>query len=179
MSTHPQNARDVGEALLGLGADDLDLRPGVLYRGGRIHGITEHAGIFEVASVLNLRPQKNPRRFGITYLRAPIDDRNDVYTLSHRNTRAWLNRALGLLAADEVAMPCYIHCTAGKDRTGVVIAMLLKLCGVPDALIVQEYRLSEGEIQPARLAAELAVIDDVTRYLRKVDVEALRHKLSP
>jgi protein tyrosine/serine phosphatase len=35
-----------------------------------------------------------------------------------------------------------VHCTAGKDRTGVFIALLLGLCGVDDEIIVKEYGLS-------------------------------------
>ncbi|RKO88604.1 tyrosine phosphatase family-domain-containing protein [Blyttiomyces helicus] len=35
-----------------------------------------------------------------------------------------------------------IHCTAGKDRTGVVVALLLKLCGVDDDLVVRDYAVT-------------------------------------
>ncbi|RKO88603.1 protein-tyrosine phosphatase-like protein [Blyttiomyces helicus] len=36
-----------------------------------------------------------------------------------------------------------VHCTAGKDRTGVAVALLLKLCGVDDDLIVRDYAITE------------------------------------
>ncbi|KAI2639443.1 tyrosine phosphatase [Xylaria nigripes] len=39
--------------------------------------------------------------------------------------------------------PCLVHCTAGKDRTGVVVALVLSLCGVPDEAVVHEYNLTE------------------------------------
>ncbi|KAI1131033.1 tyrosine phosphatase [Nemania abortiva] len=35
--------------------------------------------------------------------------------------------------------PCLVHCTAGKDRTGVIVALALSLCGVPDEAVVHEY----------------------------------------
>lgn len=35
------------------------------------------------------------------------------------------------------------HCTAGKDRTGVVAMLLLQLAGVPDAVIAADYSISE------------------------------------
>ena len=38
--------------------------------------------------------------------------------------------------------PVLIHCAAGKDRTGVLIAVLLGLLGVPDETIVADYALS-------------------------------------
>lgn len=36
-----------------------------------------------------------------------------------------------------------IHCHAGKDRTGVIVALLLALAGVPHDVIAAEYALSE------------------------------------
>lgn len=35
-----------------------------------------------------------------------------------------------------------VHCVSGKDRTGLVVALLLALVGVPDAVIVEDYALS-------------------------------------
>ncbi len=35
-----------------------------------------------------------------------------------------------------------IHCTAGKDRTGVLCAIILTACGVGDGLIVSDYAVS-------------------------------------
>ena len=46
------------------------------------------------------------------------------------------------LIADEKNLPLVIHCTAGKDRTGVAIAMLLSMLGVPDDVIAADYSLS-------------------------------------
>ncbi|KAI8627047.1 tyrosine phosphatase [Xylariaceae sp. FL1651] len=39
-----------------------------------------------------------------------------------------------------VPSPCLVHCTAGKDRTGVIVALVLSLCGVSDEAVVHEYR---------------------------------------
>jgi protein tyrosine/serine phosphatase len=36
-----------------------------------------------------------------------------------------------------------LHCTAGKDRTGVLVAIILTLLGVPRTVICQEYQLTE------------------------------------
>lgn len=39
--------------------------------------------------------------------------------------------------------PIVFHCTAGKDRTGVLAALLLRLAGVDDQTIAWEYALTE------------------------------------
>ncbi|OKL57728.1 hypothetical protein UA08_07232 [Talaromyces atroroseus] len=39
-------------------------------------------------------------------------------------------------------MPILFHCTVGKDRTGVFAALLLKLCGVSDEVVIQDYALT-------------------------------------
>jgi len=44
--------------------------------------------------------------------------------------------------ADEQFLPMVIHCAAGKDRTGISIALLLAFLGVPDDVIVADYSLS-------------------------------------
>lgn len=40
------------------------------------------------------------------------------------------------------------HCHAGKDRTGVIAALLLALAGVPAEVIAADYALSDRYIQP-------------------------------
>lgn len=36
-------------------------------------------------------------------------------------------------------LPALVHCAHGKDRTGVVIMLLLMACDVPHEAIVQDY----------------------------------------
>ncbi|ORY67444.1 tyrosine phosphatase family-domain-containing protein [Pseudomassariella vexata] len=36
-----------------------------------------------------------------------------------------------------------LHCSAGKDRTGVVCALILSLCGVADEVVAHEYSLTD------------------------------------
>jgi protein tyrosine/serine phosphatase len=38
--------------------------------------------------------------------------------------------------------PIIVHCTAGKDRTGVVCAIILKLLGCEDEVVAREYELT-------------------------------------
>jgi protein-tyrosine phosphatase len=62
--------------------------------------------------------------------------------------------ALEVLAAPE-AQPAVFHCTAGKDRTGLLSALVLSLLGVPEETVVADYALSGEAIK--RLRAKLIV----------------------
>jgi protein-tyrosine phosphatase len=48
------------------------------------------------------------------------------------------------LVCDPAAYPLVFHCFAGKDRTGILTALVLGLLGVADADIVADYALSEA-----------------------------------
>ena len=41
-----------------------------------------------------------------------------------------------------------VHCHAGKDRTGLVVALLLAVAGVPEQVIAEDYALSNHYLQP-------------------------------
>lgn len=60
-----------------------------------------------------------------------------------------------IAAAPEGAV--VFHCHAGKDRTGLIAALLLALAGVPEPTIAEDYALSQVCLQPiydARLRQE-------------------------
>jgi protein tyrosine/serine phosphatase len=46
--------------------------------------------------------------------------------------------------------PCLVHCTAGKDRTGVLVALLFMLVGVPKESISMEYSLTDQGLAPLK-----------------------------
>ncbi|KAJ6631342.1 protein-tyrosine phosphatase-like protein [Mycena sp. CBHHK59/15] len=48
--------------------------------------------------------------------------------------------------------PCLFHCTAGKDRTGLVACIILMLLGVDDTDIVNDYTLTTAGLEPANAA---------------------------
>jgi len=56
-----------------------------------------------------------------------------------------------LCAAD--SLPALVHCSAGKDRTGIVIALVLAVLGVPDEVIAADYALSSRYLDPDSTAA--------------------------
>lgn len=50
---------------------------------------------------------------------------------------------LAQLATPETPSPLLVHCTAGKDRTGIICALILSLCGVDDEVVAHEYSLTD------------------------------------
>jgi len=57
--------------------------------------------------------------------------------------------ALQVLASAD-ALPAVFHCTAGKDRTGVLSAIVLSLLGVDEPTVVADYALSGEAMQRLR-----------------------------
>ncbi|HEY5494227.1 MAG TPA: tyrosine-protein phosphatase [Candidatus Anoxymicrobiaceae bacterium] len=79
--------------------------------------------------------------------------------------------------ADSSSYPVIIHCTAGKDRTGVVSALLLELLGVPRKQIVEEYLLSAttGSVSADWLEAALSEVDaagGINKYLAGLGIDS-------
>lgn len=52
--------------------------------------------------------------------------------------------------ADADRLPAIVHCTAGKDRTGVLVTMVLGLLGVSRELIIEDYALSARAMDALR-----------------------------
>jgi len=53
-------------------------------------------------------------------------------------------------------IPALLHCTAGKDRTGVLVALLLTLLGVPHEAVVADYIRSDVFAKNLRLGGSMA-----------------------
>ena len=62
-------------------------------------------------------------------------------------------QAIATSAAEGV--PALFHCAAGRDRTGVVAAVLLALLGVPDRVVVADYE--ESNRQAAEVSQRLTL----------------------
>ncbi|HEY7295295.1 MAG TPA: tyrosine-protein phosphatase [Dehalococcoidia bacterium] len=57
-------------------------------------------------------------------------------------------RRIFMHLAQAESYPYIFHCAAGKDRTGVTAALLLRTAGVPDETIVADFALSDRYIAP-------------------------------
>lgn len=58
-----------------------------------------------------------------------------------------------------------VHCATGKDRTGILIAVLLHALEALDHAIVEDYAATEERLAP-HFQAELDAIDDPARRSR-------------
>jgi protein-tyrosine phosphatase len=140
---HPPNFRDAGEAL-SLWLDPSPIPAGRLFRGGRIDTLTHLEDLGHARTILNLRRGTDPDHLGLPVVHVPAPDGLENYDTRVRRVSDWIQRALGVLAAPETQWPVYVHCTSGRDRTGVVIAAALVTLGVPSKAIIGEYLLSDG-----------------------------------
>lgn len=105
-------------------------------------------------SLLPDRPARDPdSRPADTGLGAPwkaYDGRRDAafwtdHYLGYLSDRPdSVSAALDVVSRSEGA--AIVHCAAGKDRTGTVVAMALSVAGVPDEVIIEDYVLSDERI---------------------------------
>ena len=82
--------------------------------------------------------------------------------------RRWPDRCAAALAAVAAAPPggVVIQCGRGRDRTGLIVTLLLRLVGVTANEIVADYLLS-GEVERSEAARQLG-IEDQSAQLRQV-----------
>lgn len=73
-------------------------------------------------------------------------------------------------AADPSTVPMVLHCTAGKDRTGVAAALILAVLGVADETVLDDYELSHRYHSEARIAEVRPRIEAAGVDFSKVEV---------
>lgn len=76
----------------------------------------------------------------------------DIYRAILDQARDQVGQAVAALA-EPGALPALVRCTAGKDRTGIIIALLLRTAGVPDETIVYDYALSQKSMETPEFIA--------------------------
>lgn len=70
----------------------------------------------------------------------------DLYLLLVKNSGQMLAEAVNSVADGLKGGSVVVHCTAGKDRTGLVIAFVQSLLGVSEADILDNYSQSEANL---------------------------------
>lgn len=145
---------------------------GVLYRGQTLAlsaaGCEEFASL-RIRSVVDLRDpvervfSRNADcvRNAASILTAPLGSSSDY--LDYISKQGGLDSIAATFAVlgDPAAYPVYIHCTYGRDRTGVVSALILSALGASRTAIVDEYNRSSATVGSSP--------DSLERVLDKVD----------
>lgn len=170
------NFRDVGEALE-LIAEVPVFPTRKLFRGGKIDFVTDPATIQSPATILNLRRGPDPQRLAASYAHFPASNDLEKYETSNRGVRRWLNEIVSYFSDADTQFPVLIHCTSGKDRTGVVVAALLKIVGIDHSVIIEEYLLCDGDVRRGWIEMALDGIADPERYFNRVDLQAVKRRL--
>ncbi len=76
--------------------------------------------------------------------------------------------------AHEARLPAVFHCAAGKDRTGMVAALLLSVLGVSEADILDDYELTSRYRDPSRTEAIIERLRDERGVTPEVAAAILR-----
>ena len=165
-----------------------------LFRADGLNKLTDadvaQLGELGLATVIDLRTLDEAEQRGsfpvdrvpVTYLGLPLTDvlpateelpdwKEAAYVAARYGAMVseggpMLTSAIQALATGD-ALPAVMHCSAGKDRTGVLSALILAFLGVPDETIVADYTLSAAAMGRLleRLKAEYPEAQDaVEKY---------------
>ncbi len=149
-------------------------RRGILIRSGNLQNLSaiaqQQVVDYGVKTIIDLRDEWETERFpnpfvqsnSVSCLNLPLIgntlSNNPTWKAETRNYTAlaelyfkYLDHCqcqLGTIVAAiaENAFSTLFYCHAGKDRTGIVAALLLGVVGVPDATIAEDYALSAAQI---------------------------------
>ena len=163
------NFRDIGNYHA---RDGYTTRAGVLYRSGALQDLRTVSAM-GIHTVIDLRGDSDilrdggtvPEREGVLRLSIPLiparvgEQSGHEYLNDRFGPGICAERYAGYLEIGEKNLrdvfrsftspdvfPAVVHCTAGKDRTGVVIALILDLLGVSHASIVNDYEISNASM---------------------------------
>jgi len=170
------NFRDVGESLA-LVANAVIFPENKLFRGGKIDYIKDINTIQNPATILNLRRGIDPQHLPTAFAHISASNDLEKYETQNREVRRWLNEVVAFFANDQTKFPVFVHCTSGKDRTGVVVAALLLIVGIHRKYIVEEYLLSDGEVKPEWIEMAIDGMDNLDVYFNRVELDVVRRQL--
>lgn len=170
------NFRDVGEYLQ-LIKEESTFPTGRLYRGGSIDYVKHIGEISNPGSVISLRGSVDYQQFDIDYYHFPMDNKIEKYHTGKNEVRRWLNDIIQLFEDKALKYPVLVHCLSGKDRTGIVIAALLLICGIDRETITEEYLLSEGKVDRVLIGNAINGMINLEGYFHKVNLTKVRNNL--
>ena len=123
----------------------------------------------------------------VRYIHQPMVSDETEAVLSGLGDGRAMYRAIVELRRDEIgrlvqtvaeaAAPVLFHCQAGKDRTGILAAILLELAGVPREVIADDYALSNENLRPVHEAWVEEAPDDEERAKRAAAIVGDRERI--
>jgi hypothetical protein len=169
---HVENARDLGNLALASGGR---VAAGALFRGPPLADLTAEGcaavsalGIrslvdLRIESEVSLRPDAVCAVEGSQLLAAPlpvpynVSAQDYIAVLDAYESIAQVFQVLG----DEARYPLYFHCTWGRDRTGILAAVILLALGATPEAIMEDYLESRESVgaYPASLQAALEEVE--------------------
>ncbi|GAA2928760.1 tyrosine-protein phosphatase [Microbacterium luteolum] len=173
------NVRDVG----GIPAEGGRIRSGVLLRSGQLSGVTSAGAAAlqgSIQHIVDLRdgeevaaepteiegPETTHLPLFLGSVRSFFEadtSLDDLYLHLLEESGERLVEAIRIIAAGE---PTLVHCTVGKDRTGVTVALALSAVGADREAVIADYALTESQL-PAQRSQRIAA------YLRSQHPEAV------
>ncbi len=119
---------------------------------------------------------------GQTLLVQPLDTLEAIYQAMLTHCQPALRAVFDVMSASD-GEALLFHCTAGKDRTGLIAAMLLGLAGVAPETIAEDYALTDqylDELKQELRAKAAASGQNLEHYERMLESkpEAMRNTLA-
>jgi protein-tyrosine phosphatase len=172
------NFRDVGEWVNTIASKKI-MPEKKIYRGGKIKYIKTLSEIGKPKTIINLTngPEQSDLISTCDYFNFPISNNFEKYNTRLKEVRKWLNNIAETFEKKIKKFPVFIHCMSGKDRTGIVVASLLSIIGIEKSIIIEEYMLSEGDINKGLITTALDGIEKLNEYFNKIDINTLRKKI--
>ncbi|KFY91553.1 hypothetical protein V500_04621 [Pseudogymnoascus sp. VKM F-4518 (FW-2643)] len=139
----------------------LNIRQGFAYRSGMLTKIT---GLAMSKLVEDVCPEiPGAETIWLAYAATPQKADLDAFAKGDGGVSAFVDmyddvlkvlqptfKAVFSHIRDQPKKPFLFHCTAGKDRTGVLAALILQLAGVDSDSIAHDYLLTRVGTEPAR-----------------------------
>lgn len=183
------NFRDVG----GLPAGANRTRSGVLYRSGNLSRVDEigrgHFDELGIARIIDLRDDdevvRDPSLAGAVPIeRVPLflgsvssffHNDQSLSEMYHSMVEDSAERVITAVRGILVTQPVLVHCTVGKDRTGVTVALALAAAGVDEEAIVADYARTADNLPPERNAevrSRLGALFPDMRHLEELTMQS-------
>ena len=157
-----KNTRDLG----GMPVTGGRLRSGYLFRSGALCFISgtdqERLGQLQLRSVIDLRTPEEITKDGADRLAGPSYNwpMRSYHGRGAESYRSMLLQNPQVLRnffahlARQESYPVLFHCSAGKDRSGILTALLLDSLGCPRDVIVDDYLQSQRNSPSLRVERE-------------------------